>query len=112
VENIAIRRADELSSDARRVVEQVLGRTLRQDEEVSIMAFSPHEAPTGEARQALAPQLEDRIARTAEGARGVPEEEQDAAIDEAVNHVRSHPRIVLAILTDVELLRRLTKPLS
>jgi hypothetical protein len=92
VENIAIRRADELSSDARRVVEQVLGRTLRQDEEVSIMAFSPQEAPTGEARQALARQLEDRIAGTAERVRNVSEEEQDAVIDEAVTRVRSRQK--------------------
>ena len=89
MQNIAIQKANELPPDARRAVEQVLGRPLEQDEEVSIMAFSPHEAPTGETRQALARQLEDRIARTAERVRNIPEEEQEAAIDEAVNHVRS-----------------------
>lgn len=92
MENIAIQRADELSSDARRAVEQVLGRALDHDEEVSIMAFSPHAAPTGEARQASGRQLEDRINKTAERVREVSPEEQDAAIDEAVNHVRSHPQ--------------------
>jgi hypothetical protein len=92
MENIAIQKADELSSDARRAVEQVLGRALEHDEEVSIMAFSPHQAPTGEARQALARQLEERMAKTAERVRDVPSQEQEAAIDEAVNHVRSHPK--------------------
>ena len=89
MENIPIQKADELPADARRAVEQVLGRALEHDEEVSIMAFSPHEAPSGEARQALARQLEDRIAKTAERVRDVSAEEQEAAIDEAVNHVRS-----------------------
>jgi len=89
MENIAIQKANELPSEARRAVEQVLGRVLQHDEEVSIMAFSPHETPTGEARQALARQLDDRISKTAERVRGVCNEEQEAAIDEAVNHVRS-----------------------
>jgi hypothetical protein len=92
MENIAIQKANELPSDARRAVEQVLGRALEHDEEVSIMAFSPHEAPTGEARQALARRLEDRIARTAERVRDVSTEEQEAAIDEVVNHVRSQQK--------------------
>ncbi len=35
----------------RAALEAELGRSLRDDEEVSIMAFEPHEAPTGEARR-------------------------------------------------------------
>jgi hypothetical protein len=90
--NIAIHKANELPSDARRVVERFLGRVLEPDEEVSIMAFSPHDAPTGEARQELARQLEDRITRTAESVRHVPDDEQEAAIDDALNHVRANPK--------------------
>ncbi len=90
--NIAIHKADELPSEARRVVESVLGRVLKPDEEVSIMAFSPHDAPTGEARQKIARQLQDRITRTAESVRHVPDDEQEAAIDDALNHVRANPK--------------------
>jgi hypothetical protein len=90
--NIAIHRANELPSDARRVVERVLGRVLNPDEEVSIMAFSPHNAPTGEVRQKLARQLQDRITRTAESVRGVPDDQQEAVIDDAVSHVRANPK--------------------
>jgi len=90
--NIAIHKANELPSDARRFVERVPGRVLEPDEEVSIMAFSPHDAPTGEARQELARQLEDRITRTAESVRHVPDDEQEAAIDDALNHVRANPK--------------------
>lgn len=92
MENIAIQKANELPSDARRAVEQVLGRALEHNEEVSIMAFSPHRAPSGETRRTFARQLEDRINRTAEPARGVPEDQQEAAIEEAVNHVRSREK--------------------
>lgn len=89
--DIAIHKADELPSDARRAVERVLGRVLEPDEEVSIMAFSPHPAPAGELRQHLARQLQDRMARTAERVRDIPESEQEAAIDEAADRVRSKP---------------------
>ena len=89
--NIAIHGANELPSDARLAVERVLGRALQPDEEVSIMALSPHDAPTGEARQHLARQLEDRIIRTADSARHGPDDEQEAAINDAVSHVRANP---------------------
>jgi hypothetical protein len=92
MENIAIQKADELSSDARRAVEQVLGRPLEHDEEVSIMAFSPHQAPTGGVRKKLARQLEARISKTSKRAQDVSPEEQEAAIDEALKHVRSTPK--------------------
>jgi hypothetical protein len=90
--DIAIHKANELPSDARCAVERVLGRVLEPDEEVSIMAFSPHDAPTGEARQKLARQLEDRITRTAESVRQVPDDEQEAAIDDALHHVRANQK--------------------
>jgi hypothetical protein len=90
--DIAIHKANELPSDARRAVERVLGRVLEPDEEVSIMAFSPHAAPTGEARRKLARRLEDRISRTAESVRHVSDDEQEAAIDEALHHVRANPK--------------------
>jgi hypothetical protein len=48
VRNVAIRRVYELTPTAKAVVEAELGRPLRGDEEVSIMAFSPGEAPAGE----------------------------------------------------------------
>ena len=56
------------------------------------MGFPPHDAPSGEGRQQLARQLEDRITRTAESARHVPDDEQEAAIDEALKHVRANPK--------------------
>ena len=91
MQDVAIHKAQELPPDARQVVERVLGRSLEENEEVSIMALLPHQAPTGESRQALARQLEERMNKTAEGVRDVPDREQKAVIDEAVNSVRSYP---------------------
>ena len=59
--NIAIQRAFELPADVREAVEKTLGRALKENEEVSIMALSPHPAPSGETRRVLARRLEERL---------------------------------------------------
>jgi hypothetical protein len=92
MQDIAIHKAQELPPDTRQAVERVLGRILEENEEVSIMVLSAHEPPTGESRQTLARQLEERMKKTADRVRSIPDDEQEAAIDEAVHHVRSHPR--------------------
>jgi L-lactate utilization protein LutC len=91
MQNVAIHKARELSSVARAVVEKELGRPLQEDEEVAIMAFAPHDAPSGENRRELVRRLEERINKTAERVRNVADEELEETIDEAVHHVRSHP---------------------
>jgi len=92
MQNIAIQRAFELSADVREAVEKTLGRALQEDEEVSIMALSPHPAPSGETRRVLARRLEERLDKTADRTKDVPEEELEAAIDEALDNARSRPR--------------------
>ena len=46
-----VRRIDQLPLPARRAVEELLGRALADDEEVSIQASRPHDAPQGPARK-------------------------------------------------------------
>ena len=46
---------------------------------------------TEELRHQLSRQLLDRVDRTAAKAADVPDDEIDAAIDEAADHVRHHP---------------------
>ena len=89
MENGALRKVTELPADARHAMEHILGRSLREDEAISINVYKP--APTGQAREEASRRLLDRIDKTAQRARGIPEEEIDAAIDEAVDHVRHHP---------------------
>jgi hypothetical protein len=74
------------------VVENELGRPLREDEEVTIMAVAPHDAPSGENHRELTRRLEERINKTAERVRNVAGDELEDAINEAVRHVRSHPQ--------------------
>lgn len=58
MENVSINWARDLPAPARTAIEKLLGRSLRDDEEVSsIMALDPHPAPSGEARRASAERL-------------------------------------------------------
>ena len=49
--SVLIHKVSEMKPQIRAAVEAELGRSLRDDEEVSIMAFEPHPAPTGESRR-------------------------------------------------------------
>jgi hypothetical protein len=89
MENGALRKVTELPADARNAMEHLLGRPLREDEAISINVYKP--TPTGQAREEASRRLLERIDKTAQRARGVPEAEIDAAIDEAADHVRHHP---------------------
>jgi hypothetical protein len=88
MDNVSINWARDLPASARRAIENLLGRSLRDDEEVSIMAFDPHPAPSGEARQASAERLKGVLDQLANKARAVAAEEFDAAVDEAMNDIR------------------------
>ena len=92
MQNVVIQKAQDLPADARQLVERVLGRALQEDEEVSIMALSPHPASQGASRQALARQLEERMNRTATQTDQLSDQEQDEVIEEALNEVRSRPQ--------------------
>ena len=86
--NISIHKARELPQDVKLVLETLLARAIEPDEEVSVRAYPPHRAPVDEIRQALVRRLEDRINRTAEQVKGVPDDELEAILDEAMDHVR------------------------
>ena len=85
MQNIAINLAADLSPSARAAIEGILGRSVGDDEHVSVHSFSSHPAPMGEARRAAALRL-----KAAMDAKALPvsPEEFDAAVDEAMNHVR------------------------
>ena len=89
MQNGALHKVAELSADTRHAMESLLGRSLQEDEGISINVYKP--APTGEAREEASRRLLERIDKTAQKVKGVPEEEIDAAIDEAADYVRHHP---------------------
>lgn len=88
--SISIQKAGDLPPAAKAAVEQLLGRTLAADEQISIIA-SPPGPSVPESRDEVARQLASFLNRRAEEVRDVPEEEIHAAIDEACDYVRHHP---------------------
>jgi len=72
-------------------LEALLGRVIQEDENISVRAFRGNiikPTATGEARRDAFRRLRSRIDETARRVQGVPEEEIDAAIDEAADYVR------------------------
>ena len=85
----ALRKVAELPRDTRLAMESIIGRSLLEDEVIAINVYKP--APSGQAREDASRRLLERNDKTAQSAKVVPEEEIDAAIDEAADHVRHHP---------------------
>lgn len=88
MQNLSIRKTGELSVAAKEVIESLLGRRLRDDEEVSIWASPPHDAPVGEARRDAWNKLNQHLDLMASKADDVPAEELEKLVDEACDDVR------------------------
>jgi hypothetical protein len=88
MQTISIQKASDLSAAARAAVEQLLGRTIAPDEEISIVASPPQQASPSESREAVARRLEAFLDRRAEKVKDISAEDSDAAIEEAIDHVR------------------------
>ncbi len=86
--NVLIHKASELRAETRAAVEAELGRSLQDDEEVSIMALVAHEVPTGEARGEAGRNLQEHLDRIDQKTKGVPEKEIEAALNEALRNAR------------------------
>ena len=86
--DVLIHKASELKAETRVALEAELGRSLQDDEEVSIMAFVPHDAPTGEAHTEAGHKLRDHFNRIDQKLKGAPDEETEEALDEALRNVR------------------------
>jgi hypothetical protein len=79
-----------LEANSKRFLEEILGGQLREDQQVFIMVLSPGTAPDAEARRQASLGLERVFQQTEAYARqhGVTDTEIDAAIKEAMAHVR------------------------
>jgi hypothetical protein len=80
--------ARDLSPDARQVVEQLLGRQLAEDEQISILAYRLHEPATAEDKQAALHALRGFWSRMDETNKKLPADEMDEILDEAMRSVR------------------------
>jgi L-lactate utilization protein LutC len=81
-----------LAAPVKTAIENLLGRPLQDDEQVSVRVYRPHEAPRGEARREAARRLEEHLNRMAGKAKDVSQHEMEAAIDEALEQVRPKRR--------------------
>lgn len=91
MQNNALRKASDLEPPVRAAFESVLGRSLQDHETVSVNAYQPGPAPTGQAREDAYRRLLDSADKLAQRVKNVPDEEIDAAIDEAVDKIRHDP---------------------
>ena len=88
MQNVSIQKASDLSPSVKSAVEQLLGRSIDADEEVSVAAVPRRQFPPSETRARVASELEAFLNRRAEKAKDVPDGEIEAAVEEAVDHVR------------------------
>ena len=85
---VLIQKASELKAGTRLALEAELGRSLQDDEEVSIMAFVPHAAPTGADHADAADKLRAHFNRIDQKLKGAPKQEAEASLDEALSNAR------------------------
>jgi hypothetical protein len=88
MQNIAIQRASELPQVVKSAVEQLLGRPIAADEEVSVASIPPQQVPPSGNRAELVRNLEAYLDRRAEKVGDLTDEEIDAAVDQAVQQAR------------------------
>ena len=88
MQTVSIQKANELSRNVKSAVEELLGRPIDDDEEVSVIAVPPQQIPPFANRAVVAQKLEAFLNQRSEKTMQVSDEEIDAAVDEAVDHVR------------------------
>ena len=88
MQTISTRRASQLGDAARSVLESLLGRTVNDEEHITVMAHPPQPPLTEDDRRKAAQALARNLDSLASRARHIPEQEMEALIDEAMEHVR------------------------
>ena len=92
MQNIAVQKAGQMPRPLKAAVEQILGRSISADEEISIVAVPPQQVAPCEGKAATVAKLEALLNLRAAKVRDIPEDEINAIVDEAVQHARHHRR--------------------
>lgn len=90
--NVSNQKANDLPQSVKSAVEQLLGRPIEADEEVSVVAVPPQQIPPTGNRAAVAQILEKFLNQRARKTGDLPGEELHGAVDAAVHHVRHSRR--------------------
>jgi len=88
VQNVSIHKASDLPQNVRSAVEQLLGRPIEADEEISVVAVPPQDVPPSKNRAEVTRKLVALLDRCAKKVADISDRDLDIAIDEAVDHVR------------------------
>jgi len=88
MQNVIVQKAGEMPQPLRAAIEQMLGRPIAADEEISIVAVPPQQVAPSAGKAAAVRELEALLNRRATKVDDVPDEEINAAIDDAVFHAR------------------------
>lgn len=88
MESVAVRKAKELNEPVRQWIGGLFGRDLQDEEEVTVLVFPPHPAPSRAAILEAGARIDRILDKAAANMKDVPAEEFDAAVDEAMEHVR------------------------
>ncbi|MBV9035303.1 MAG: hypothetical protein JO182_12515 [Acidobacteriaceae bacterium] len=91
MQNNALLKASELTPPIRAAFESVLGQNLQDKETLSVNAYQPRPAPTGQARVAAYQRLIEHSDQIAQRVKDVPEEEIEATFEEAVDVCATTP---------------------
>ena len=86
--NVTVQKAGEMPPPLKAAVEQILGRAIGVDEEISIVAVPPQQVAPSGGKAAIVRKLEALLGRRAEKVHDIPEEEINTVIDQAVHHAR------------------------
>jgi hypothetical protein len=79
----SVHKAADLAHDERVLLERCLGRPLLNDETISVNAYRPHPAPTGDERQNLRREIVTQAHEIGSRVRDFNETDIDALLDEA-----------------------------
>ena len=85
----SVHRAADLPSDERLLVERWLGRTLANDETISVNVYRPHSVPAGDERETLRREIVTQAHEIGSRVQDAKEEEVEALLDEAFTATRA-----------------------
>ena len=79
----SVHKAGDLARDERLLVERWLGRPLSNDETISVNAYRPHAAPTGDDREILRREILTQAREIGSRVQDATEKDVDTLVDEA-----------------------------
>ena len=92
MQNVVVQKAGKMPPPLKAAVEQILGRSIGSDEEISIFAVPPQQVSASAEKAAVVEKLKALLDRRAEKVHDLDEGEINSLIDEAVHQTRHRRR--------------------